>query len=261
MDDVSLKLFAGSSHRELALEIAHHLMEPLSKIEIKRFASNEIYVRPIETVRGGDAFVIQTCTANVNEDLMELFIILDALKRSFAKRVHVIIPYYGYSRQDRVAQPREPISAKLIANLISAAGADHLVTLMLHSDQEQGFFDIPVDNLGVEKLFAEYFLKKGIKKPMVVSPDAGGAKKAKRFADLIGADLAILHKVRETHNVSAVMHVVGNVKGRTCILYDDIIDTAGSVCNGKEALIQAGANKDVYIAAAHPVFSDPAIID
>lgn len=255
----SFKIFSGSSHPELAEEIAKSLRVNVEPMVLKRFASNEIYARAEQTVRGSDAYIIQTCTHRVNEDLMELFIMIDSLKRSFAEKIHVIMPYYGYARQDRVASPREPISAKLVADLIQAAGADHVVTISLHSDQEQGFFDFPVDNLSCYKLFAAYFKKKKLEDLVVVAPDTGAAKMAKRFADLLGADLAILHKTRPAHNVSEVTQVVGDVTDRTCIIFDDLVDTAGTVVNGKEALIKRGANKDVYLAATHPVFSDPAV--
>lgn len=253
-----IKLFSGSSHPELAKEIAKHLKISLSEMQISRFACGEIYAKPKKTVRGSDVFIVQTASENVNEDLMELFIILDSLKRSFAGRIHVVMPHYAYSRQDRVASPREPISAKLVADLISTAGADHLITLKLHSDQEQGFFNFPLDNLQTVKLFADYFKKKKIKDMVVVSPDAGGAKDAKKFADLVGAKLAIIHKSRPDHNKSEVTHVVGDVKGKTCVIYDDMIDTAGSVTGAIQALKKMGVNKDVYLAATHAVFSDPA---
>lgn len=254
-----IKFFAGTSHPELAREIAKCLKIEVSDMQISRFACGEIYAKPLETVRGADVFVLQTGSATVNEDLMELFIILDSLKRSFAGRIHVVMPHYGYSRQDRVATPREPISAKLVADLISAAGADHIITMKLHSDQEQGFFNFPVDNLNTEKLFANYFLKKRIKDLVVVSPDAGGAKDAKKFGDLIGASLAIIHKNRPGHNKAEVQHVVGEVKGKTCVIYDDMIDTGGSVTEAVKALRERGAGKDIYLAATHAVFSDPAV--
>ncbi|MBI4975085.1 ribose-phosphate pyrophosphokinase [Candidatus Peregrinibacteria bacterium] len=255
MPQFPIKLFSGSSHPKLAGEISENLRIPLSELVISRFACNEIYAKPKDTVRGCDIFVIQTASENVNEDLMELFIILDSLKRSFAGKIHVVMPHYGYARQDRVATPREPISAKLVADLISTAGADHLITLKLHSDQEQGFFNFPVDNLSTEKLFANYFADKKIKDLVIVSPDAGGAKDAKRLADRLGAELAIIHKTRPTHNKSEVMHVVGNVKGRNCLIYDDMIDTGGSVGGAADALRKMGANKDIYLAATHAVFS------
>jgi ribose-phosphate pyrophosphokinase len=258
MPKFQLKLFSGTSHEKLAKDIAKKLGVKVSPMEIYKFACGEIYARSLETVRGCNVFIVQTATQNVNEDLMRLFVIIDALKRSFAKRIHVVMPHYAYARQDRVALPREPISAKLVADLVSAAGADHLIAVTLHSDQEQGFFDFPVDNLNCLKLFTDYFKKKKLKDITVVSPDAGGAKDAKKLADKLGATLAVIHKARPAPNKSQVTHVVGEVKGRTCVLYDDMIDTGGSICAAKEALIAKGAKKDVYVAATHPVFSDPA---
>lgn len=258
MKQPQFKLISGSSHSRLARAIAKEMNMKLTSMEITRFANGEIYTKPTESVRGSHVFVVQTATSNVNEDLMELFIIIDALKRSFARNIHVVMPHYAYSRQDRVASPREPISAKLVADLISTAGADHLITLKLHSDQEQGFFNFPVDNLNTNFLFAEYFSKKKIKNLVVVSPDAGGAKDAKKFADLLHAHLAIIHKSRPAHNKSDVTHVVGDVKGKTCILYDDMIDTAGSVVAAVKALRLRDANKDIFLAATHPVFSPSA---
>lgn len=254
-----LKLVAGSSHPELAKEIAQHLNMELASMVLKRFASNEIYARLEESVRGCDVYIIQTCTSQVNEELMELFIIADALKRSFAARIHVVLPHYGYARQDRVAVPREPITAKLVADLISAAGAHHVITLNLHSDQEQGFFNFPVDNLNTSKLFVDYFKAKNLQDLVVVAPDTGAAKSAKRFADQLGVELAILHKVRPAHNVSEVTQVIGDVADKNCLIIDDMIDTAGTVVAGREALINKGAKPDVYLAATHPVFSSPAI--
>lgn len=259
MSSYPIKLFSGTSHPELAKEIGKYLKVPVSEMLISRFACGEIYAKPAVTVRGMDVFLVQTASPKVNEDLMELFIMIDALKRSFAGKIHVVMPHYAYSRQDRVASPREPISAKLVADLISAAGADHVIAMKLHTDQEQGFFNFPVDNLNPNKLFADYFAEKKIKDLVVVSPDAGGAKDAKKFADSLGANLAIIHKSRSAHNKSEVIHVVGEVKGRTCLMYDDMIDTAGSVTAGIEALRKMGAGKDVYLAATHAVFSDPAV--
>lgn len=259
MTNYPIKIFSGTSHPDLVEEVARNLGIPVSEMIISRFACGEIYAKPAETVRGMDVFLVQTASAKVNEDLMELFIMIDALKRSFAGRIHVVMPHYGYARQDRVATPREPISAKLVADLISAAGADHVIALKLHTDQEQGFFNFPVDNLNPNKLFAEYFAKKKIKDLVVVSPDAGGAKEAKKFADMIDANLAIIHKTRPAHNKSEITHVVGDVKGRTCLMYDDMIDTAGSVTAGIEALRKMGAGRDIYLAATHAVFSPPAV--
>lgn len=255
----SIHLFSGSSHPELAKSIADELGISLRELQISRFACGEVYARPKETVRGNDVFVIQTTTNRVNEDLMELFVILDSLKRSFANRVHVVMPFYAYSRQDRVSEPREPISAKLVADLLSTAGADHVITMNLHSGQEQGFFDYPVDNLNARKLFVETFRKKNIENLVVVSPDAGGAKEAKKLSDEIGSGrVAFIHKHRMTHNNSEALDVVGDVKDAVCIIYDDMIDTGGSVCNAKKVLERAGAKAEMYLVATHAVFSDPA---
>ncbi len=259
MPNNPIKLFSGTSHPQLAKEIAKELKTSLCELVISRFACGEIYAKPKNTVRGTDVFVVQTASENVNEDLMELFIILDSLKRSFAGQIHVVMPHYAYARQDRVATAREPISAKLVADLISTAGADHLITMKLHSDQEQGFFNFSVDNINTENLFTDYFKKKSIKDLIVVSPDAGGAKDAKQFANLLGVNLAIIHKSRSGHNKSEVMQVVGDVEGKTCVIYDDMIDTAGSVCNAVKALKKKGAAKDIYLAATHAVFSAPAV--
>lgn len=255
----NIKVFSGSSHPVLAEEICGQLGVELEQMYLTRFACGEIYGKPTVSVRNQDVFVIQTASANVNEDLMELFIMLDALERSFAGRIHVIMPHFAYARQDRVATPREPISAKLVANLIGTAGADHLITMRLHSDQTQGFFNFPVDNVNTDKLFADYFVAKKIKDLVVVSPDAGGAKAAKKLADRLGAELAIIHKSRPAHNEVEVSHVVGEVEGRTCLLFDDMIDTAGSVTAAKAALLKAGALPGVYLAATHAVFSGPAV--
>ena len=228
-------------------------------MQISRFACGEIYAKPADTVRGADVFLVQTATDQVNEDYMELFIMIDALKRSFAKNIHVIIPHYGYARQDRVASPREPISAKLMASLVAAAGADHVILMHCHSDQTQGFFPFPVDNLHPRKLFAEYIKKKNLKDIVIVAPDAGAAKEAGRLARLLDAPIAVLTKERPRFNVAEVTSVVGDVEGKTCILYDDMIDTAGSVCAAHGALVEHGANPDVYLVASHAVFSGPAV--
>lgn len=255
MKEQKIKIFAGSSHPLLAAAISKLLKTPLSPVDIRRFASNEIYAKPGESVRGADVFLIQTGTQNVNEDMMELFIMLDSFKRSFATNVHVVMPYFPYARQDRVASPREPITAKLMADLVSKAGADHVITFALHSDQEQGFFDFPVDNLSARSLFVDYFKKKNLKDLTIVAPDVGSAKEAQRFAKQLNAELAILNKYRSGPNVSEVTHLVGNVAGRTCLLYDDLVDTGGSVTNGVSVLRRHRANHDIYLAATHAVLS------
>ncbi len=255
----NFKLFSGTSHPALAGAIAKELGIPLSEMEISRFSSNEIYAKPKESVRGASVFLVQTATEHVNEDLMELFIMIDALKRSFAGKIHIVMPHYGYARQDRVASPREPISAKLIADLITAAGADHVIVIQFHSDQAQGFFPFSVDNLNLRTMFADYLLKKDLKDPVVVAPDAGAAKDAGRLAKFLDAPLAVLTKERPDFNVAEITSVVGDVEGKTCIIYDDMIDTAGSVCAAHQALINNGANPNIYLVATHPVFSGPAI--
>lgn len=255
----NLRIYSGTSHPALAGAIAKYLKVPLSKMEISRFASGEIYAKPAESVRGSDVYLVQTCTDRVNEDYMELFIMIDALKRSFAGKIHVVIPHYGYARQDRVASPRESISSKVIANLIAAAGADHVMMVQVHSDQTQGFFPFPVDNLHTRNLFSEHLKKKKLKDLVVVAPDAGAAKDANKLARELGAPLAVLTKERPEFNVAEVTSVIGNVEGKTCVLIDDMIDTGGSVCAAHKALIENGANPDIYLAASHAVFSGPAI--
>jgi ribose-phosphate pyrophosphokinase len=252
-------LFVGSSHKELAKEVAKEVKQDLGKLTLSTFSCGEKYVKLDETVRGQDVFILQTCRDQwVNEDYMELFLMINAAKLSFASKVHVIIPHFGYARQDKVHLPREPISAKLMADLVVKAGADHVITFALHADQTQAFFDVPVDNINVHKLFADYFRKKNLKDMVVVSPDAGGAKNSKKLADDLGVPIAILHKSRPVHNEAVTTHVVGDVKGKTCVIYDDMIDTAGSVVAAHAALIAQGAKKDIYLAATHAIFSGPA---
>ncbi|MBN2096107.1 ribose-phosphate diphosphokinase [Candidatus Peregrinibacteria bacterium] len=259
MPENKYTIFSGSSHPELATELARALKKKPGEIKLSTFSCGEKYVALQQTIRGQEVFILQTCRDQfVNEDYIELFLMINAAKLSFAEKVHVILPHFGYARQDKVHVPREPISAKVMADLLVTAGADHVITFELHSDQNQAFFDVPVDNVIVHRLFSDYFKKKNLKNVTVVSPDAGGAKNAKRFADDLGAPIAILHKKRPEHNQSAVTHVVGDVKGRTCIVYDDMIDTAGSVANAAEALKGQGA-KDLYLAATHPIFSGPAV--
>ncbi len=253
-----MHLFAGSSHPALALALARELGCTRGKVKLKAFSCGERYVRYEETIRGKDVYILQTGTAQPNEDMMELFLMCQAAKLSFAKTVHVLIPHFPYARQDRVAEPREPISAKLMASLLEHAGADHIITLDLHSEQVQGFFTIPVDALDGRPIFADYLKSKKLKNPVVVAPDAGGAKRAKKLADLMDADLAIMHKNRVAHHEAEILEVVGEIEGRTCILFDDIIDTAGTLVKAKEALLKRGANEDVYAVATHAVFSGDA---
>ena len=212
-----------------------------------------------ESIRGKDVYILQTATQSVNEDIMELFLLCQAAKLSFAKTVHVILPNFPYARQDRVAEPREPISAKLIATLLETAGADHVMTIDLHSKQIQGFFQIPVDAISGIPLFVDYFKTKKLKDLVVVAPDVGAAKRSKKFADALGADLAILHKTRTKHHEAVVTEVVGDVKGKTCILFDDMIDTGSSLIPARSAVLKAGANSQIYAAVTHPILSGPAL--
>ncbi len=252
-------LFAGSSHPALAEALANELHAELGKVSLKNFSCGERYVKYEESLRGKEVFLVQTAGKTPNRDLVELFLMCQAAKLSFAKAVHVIIPHFPYARQDRVAEPREPISAKLMAHLLEEAGADHVITMDLHSAQIQGFFSIPADALESRPIFAKYLKKKKLKDVVIVSPDEGGTKRAKRFADMIGADLAVIHKSRPAHQEVEIVEVVGDIEGKTCILYDDMIDTAGSTVLAKEALVKRGAAPDVYAIATHAIFSGPAI--
>lgn len=253
-----MHLFAGSSHPALAQALAQELDVELGKVTLKAFSCGERYVKYEQTIRGKEVFVVQTGTLNPNEDLLELFLMCQAAKLSFASAVHVIIPHFPYARQDRVALPREPISAKLVAQLLENSGADHVITLDLHSDQIQGFFSVPVDALDARMIFADYVRKKNLKNTVVVAPDAGGAKRAKKFADLLGADLAVMHKNRTAHHQAEIVEVVGDIEGKTCIIFDDMIDTGSSMIPAKQALLKRGALPDVYAAVTHPVFSGKA---
>ena len=259
MANAKLRVFYGTSHPELGKKIVKYLRIRPGKIRISRFACGEIYARVMENIRGHDCVIIQTCSAKVNEDLVELFIIIDAMKRASARTITAVIPYFGYARQDRKAASREPISARLVANLLETAGADRVVTMDLHSDQIQGYFNIPMDTLTAMPLFSNYLKKKKLKDMVVVAPDTGRAKVAKKLADRIGARLAILHKVRPEHQKSEVTHVVGYVKDKTVILADDMIDTAGTITSGVEALRRKGCNKDIYVVATHALLSGPAV--
>ncbi|MEK7591517.1 MAG: ribose-phosphate pyrophosphokinase [Patescibacteria group bacterium] len=252
-----MHLFAGTSHPALARSLAKELGQPLGKVMLKKFSSGEHYVKYEESVRGKEVFIVQTATRNPNEDLMQLFLMCQAAKLSFATTVHIALPHFPYARQDRITEPREPISAKLVAHLLEESGADHVIVLDLHSDQIQGFFSIPVDALDARTIFADYVRSLKIKNLVVVAPDVGGAKRAKKFAVMIGADLAIMHKNRKRHHEAEILEVVGDIEGKNCIIFDDIIDTAGTLLSGKKALTDRGA-RDVYAAATHGVFSGPA---
>jgi len=254
-----MKIFAGTSHPELANTIVKYLGVDLSKINISRFSGGEIYARILENIRGMSAYVIQTCTQNVNEDLMELFIIIDALKRASAKSITAVIPHFGYARQDKKSASREPISARLVADLLTTAGINRIITMDLHSDQIQGYFNVPVDHLTAMPLLANYLKDKKIKNPIVVAPDTGRAKTAKKMSDRLNTPLAILHKTRPEHQKAEIMHVVGDVKGKSPILVDDMVDTAGTATRGVESLRNQGCIDDIYFAATHGIFSGGAI--
>jgi ribose-phosphate pyrophosphokinase len=254
-----MKLVAGNSNRPLAEAIAAYLSIPMAKCQVKRFADMEVFVEIQENVRGEDVFVIQSTSFPANDHLMELLIIVDALRRSSARRITAVLPYFGYARQDRKPGPRTPISAKLVANLITRAGVDRVMTLDLHAGQIQGFFDIPVDNLFAAPLMARDIKERLDAGPrMVVSPDVGGVVRARALAKRIDAPLAIVDKRRERPGESEVMNIIGDVEGRSCILVDDIVDSGGTLCNAAEALLKNGA-RDVYAYITHGVLSGGAV--
>lgn len=253
-----LKVFSGSSNKELAVEICESLHVPLGVAEIGRFSDGEIRLQIMQNVRGDDVFVVQPTCPPVNDHIMELLIMVDALSRASARRITVVLPYYGYGRQDRKSEPRVPISAKLVANLITAAGADRVLAMDLHVGQIQGFFDIPVDHLYAMPVFLEYLRDKNLQDVVVVSPDAGGVERARAFAKRLDAELAIIDKRRPRANIADVMNVIGDVKGKTAILLDDMVDTAGTLCKDAEALKSFGAKK-IFAATSHGVLSGPAI--
>ena len=251
------KLLSGTGNRPLAEEISRQLGIPLTKVTCNRFADGEIFVRIDENVRGNDVFIVQSTNAPA-ENIMELLLLIDASRRASAARITVVMPYYGYSRQDRKDQPRVAIGAKLVANMIMSAGADRLLGIDFHQHQLQGFFDIPVDHLYAMPVLTAHFRKKQLKDTVIVAPDVGSAKMARGFAKRLDASLAIIDKRRPRANVSEVVNVVGDVEGRDCILADDMIDTAGTVTEAARALKNLGAN-DVYVCATHAVFSGPAV--
>jgi ribose-phosphate pyrophosphokinase len=253
-----LKVFSGNANKALAEEICENLHVPLGDLEIGRFSDGEIRMQVMQNVRGDDVFVIQPTCPPVNDHIMELLIMVDALSRASARRITVVIPYYGYGRQDRKSEPRVPISAKLVANLITAAGADRVLAMDLHVGQIQGFFDIPVDHLYGMPVFLDYIREKNLQDIVVVSPDAGGVERARAFAKRLDADLALIDKRRPRANVADVMNVIGDVKGKTAILLDDIVDTAGTLCKDAEALKAFGAKK-ILACTSHGVLSGPAI--
>jgi ribose-phosphate pyrophosphokinase len=253
-----IKLFSLSSNRPLAEEIADYVGVPLSECNVQRFADGEVSINIEETVRGHHVFVVQSTNKPVNDNYLELLIMIDALKRASAQSINVIMPYYGYSRQDRKAASRQPISAKLMADLLQAAGATRVLCVDLHADQIQGFFDIPIDNFRALPILAKYFVDKNIEDVVVISPDHGGTTRARRLADALGAPLAIIDKRRPRPNVAQVMNVIGEVEGMNAVIIDDMVDTAGTLVAAVEMLKIKGA-KDIYCCCTHPILSDPAI--
>ena len=254
----SIEILAGNSNRPLAEAVAAELKIPLSNAEVGKFSDGEIAITLPQTVRGRDVFIIQSTSIPVNDNLMELLIMIDACKRASAGRITAVMPYFGYARQDRKARPRDPITAKLVADILTSAGADRVLTMDLHAAQIQGFFDIPVDHLYGAPLLARYFKNKMNEDWVVVSPDVGSVGRARNFASRVNASLAIVDKRRPKANAIEVMNVIGDVKGKSCIMVDDMIDTAGTICQGAEALAKNGA-KEVYACCTHGVLSGPAM--
>ncbi|PTL38158.1 ribose-phosphate diphosphokinase [Alkalicoccus saliphilus] len=256
--DSNLKVFTLSSNPDLADEITKKIGVPMGKSSVQRFSDGEIQINIEESIRGCDIYVVQSTSSPANEHIMELLIMIDALKRASAKTINVVLPYYGYARQDRKARSREPITAKLVANLLETAGATRIITLDLHATQIQGFFDIPVDQLVGVPILANYFEQKNFEDVVIVSPDHGGVVRARKMADRLKAPIAIIDKRRPKPNMSEVMNIVGNIEGKTAIIIDDIIDTAGTMTLAANAMIENGA-KAVYACSTHPVLSGPAI--
>lgn len=258
----SIKIFAGNSNPKLASDISTMVGVPLGDADINRFSDGEISVSINESVRGADVFVIQSTCEPVNDHLMEMLILFDALRRASAGRITAVVPYFGYGRQDRKAKARDPISAKLVADLITAAGADRVLTMDLHASQIQGFFNIPLDHMLGSSVLISYFAKKfGIGNPdvVMVSPDLGSVARSRKFTDKLELPMAIVDKRRPRANVSEVMNIIGSVEGKTVILGDDMIDTAGTLCNAAKALVERGGAKEVFACATHGVLSGPAI--
>ena len=258
LPDSPIKIFSGNSNPGLAEQICSYVGVPLSRAEVKTFSDGEIAVEIGESVRGLDTFVVQSTGPPVNNNLMELLIMIDALRRASAERINAIIPYYGYARQDRKVAPRQPISAKLVANLIVVAGASRVLTMDLHAGQIQGFFDIPVDNLYASPIVLEYLHKKFKDDLVLISPDAGGVERTRAFAKRLDASLAIIDKRRESANVAQVMHIIGEVKGKISIILDDMVDTAGTLTEAAKTLKEHGSTA-IYACCTHPVLSGKAI--
>lgn len=258
MPDHRLRIFSGSSNPTLARRICAELGQPLGRVKLSRFKSGEIYCLYEESIRNCDVFLVQTFSHPINEHLVELLVMIDAAKRASARTINLVLPYYGYSRQERKTAPREPISAKLVADLLTTAGAHRVMTIDLHAPAIQGFFNIPVDHLTALDLISEYIRAKQIPNPIVVSPDAGRATTAERLASNLDSPFAIMIKKRPRHNESVITHIIGEVRGRTPIIIEDMIDTGTTIVNVVEGLKERGAN-DAYICATHPVFSGPAL--
>jgi ribose-phosphate pyrophosphokinase len=250
-------VFSGTSNPDLAEGVVKHLGIELGNVKIRKFANGEIYVRYLESVRGADVFICQSLCAPVNDMLMELLIMVDAAKRASARTITAVVSHYGYARQDKKSAAREPITAKLVADLMTVSGVSRVITMDLHQGQIQGFFNQPVNHLTALPILADYFGSLNIENLCVVSPDVGRAKACKKLADMLGASLAIMHKGRPEHNVAEITHVIGDVAGKNCIIADDMIDTAGSVVAGAKALKNAGAGS-VYVTATHGILSPPA---
>src|SRR6266542_119021 len=253
-----LKLFSGNANRPLAEEIAQHLDVPLGDADVSRFSDGEVFVQVNENVRGTDVFVVQPTCPPVNDNLMELLIMIDAFKRASARRITAVLPYYGYARQDRKVQPRVPITAKLAADLLEAAGVDRVLALDLHAGQIQGFFNVPVDHLFAAPVMIDYLGKKDLQDAVIVSPDAGGVERARAIAKRLNAGLAIIDKRREGPNVAIVMNLIGDVRGKEAVVIDDMIDTAGTLIQAVSALEREGATR-ILACGVHPVLSGPAI--
>ena len=257
-----IKIFTGNANPKLAADICKIIGTKLGESEVKSFADGEASVSLYETVRGSDVFLIQSTCKPVNDSLMELLIMVDACRRASAGRITAVMPYFGYARQDRKAKSRDPISAKLVANMLVAAGVDRVLTMDLHANQIQGFFDIPVDNLFGNPIFVDYYAKKFgsvCEDMVVVSPDVGSVARARTFAQKLHMNLAIVDKRRQKANQCEVMNVIGDVEGKDCILFDDMIDTAGSICNAAKAIVEVGGANSVYACASHGVLSGPAL--
>ena len=254
----SVKIIAGNSNRKLAQDVADYLEVPLCHADVLHFSDGEIGLNVFESVRGADVYVLQSTGYPCNDNLMELLIIIDAMKRASAGRITAVMPYYGYARQDRKAKSRDPITAKLVANLLTTAGADRIITMDLHSNQIQGFFDIPLDHLTGSSMIANYFASLNLEDMAVVAPDAGSVKRTRKLAKALGAPFAIIDKERPKPNEAEVMNVIGEVKGKNCLMIDDMIDTAGTITSGANAVMSMGA-KSVRAGCTHGVFSGPAI--